>query len=71
MPTSVRGMSSAIFLGQFLSPLAVAPLVQWTSLSTTFLITAVLLVAIALVVYLVGKNNALAPAEDRPPAATR
>ena len=67
----IGGMSSAIFLGQFLSPLAAAPLIEWTSLHTAFLITAVLLVAIALVVYLVGKNSILSAVEGQPPAATR
>ncbi len=49
----VGGFTTAIFLGQFLSPIVVQPLVKFTGLSTSFKMASYILFAIA-IVYLVG-----------------
>ncbi|WKN44828.1 MFS transporter [Tunicatimonas pelagia] len=63
----VSGVTSAMFLGQFLSPLAVAPLVQNFTLGDTFGLAAGGLLAMALgflVVVLFERNSSKVPSTD-------
>ena len=63
---AIGGLSSAIFLGQFLSPIAIAPVVRWTSLNNTFLIAAFLLVGIAIGIYFMEKTKRMKVTNKRP-----
>lgn len=54
---AIGGLSSAVFTGQFLSPIAVAPLVSSIGLNSSFLIASILLSILALSLLFVRKSQ--------------